>query len=297
MFSVIGNGSELWKGEQGASRLEKLNSGFASATGLSSSSDMLAYRAAKRLNHGKPYYMVQEAMQEGLTPELYREYMKVLNETFGKDTGAKIEQFKKMGYSQRDSRILVEGGDKNLTDTQITAITNNRNKALPELNSTEFNFQKEVQMKANQVIIEGQKSYDEIAHAMIGSRIENDTLTAIRNDPNNSARTNENVAYEFAHIRDKYFRGEGDPLSDTTAFKQFCDMIRNATDSERQNILSNLNSRETSLNALVMDRHDMLNSILSDNTNASVFLDKLTQIVACLEEMKDAEEIIEIINK
>lgn len=45
MFSDLSGGSEFWKGENAAERLEKLNSGLENATGLKNTTDILTYKA------------------------------------------------------------------------------------------------------------------------------------------------------------------------------------------------------------------------------------------------------------
>jgi hypothetical protein len=299
MISQVGGGSELFKGEGGARILQGLDAGSAGATGLQSANDILMYQAFKEaMPKGSSVTDIRAAMEKGFSnnPLALARYDKLLRENVGYDNeDAYVAAFEKarLGINV-GQRFFKSGG--NLKPLDAFKLLNSA-EGLPSLKSTEFDFQKEVQIRANQVIIEGQKYYDEVAHKLIGGRIEDETLAEIRNDPNNSKGTNENVAYEYAHIQDKYFRGEGDPLSDTTAFEQFSKMIRDASDSDKHKILSNLNSRETSLNARDMDRYDMLNSILSDNTNASVFLAKLDQMIRLLEEGNDEEKIIEIINK
>jgi hypothetical protein len=44
--------SELWKGEQGEKRLSQMNAGLESATGMSSATDILAFRGAKNVLAG-----------------------------------------------------------------------------------------------------------------------------------------------------------------------------------------------------------------------------------------------------
>jgi len=299
MLSEIGNGSELWKGEQGANRLEKLNNGFASATALSSSSDMLAYRAAKRLNPGKPYYMVQEEMEKGMTPALYRKYMEVLNETFGKDKGAKIEQFKKMGFSQIDSRLLVEGGEKNLSDAAITAMINNRSKALPSTdNISELQASVETMEVRNLIIKAGQGFFDADMPAAIqeARRVYQDTT----GDGGVSIGTRRNIDYEKKAIEEQYFGRGGDRGSDLRALGEFRRMTAMAENSGGEQFealtkaFNTLTHHVNSSDRQDWDRRDLLNTI-TNSSDAKEFLAKLDRLIELEEKILDVEtEPVEI---
>ncbi|MDR0709729.1 MAG: hypothetical protein LBF77_06660 [Spirochaetaceae bacterium] len=48
-LSNLNGGSELWKGEQGAARLSRMNAGIEATTGLASVSDILSFRGVQNL--------------------------------------------------------------------------------------------------------------------------------------------------------------------------------------------------------------------------------------------------------
>lgn len=53
MFSKLSNNNPFWQGEQGAKLINQANRGLASATGLSKTSDIIAYRAISQAYKGK----------------------------------------------------------------------------------------------------------------------------------------------------------------------------------------------------------------------------------------------------
>ena len=67
MFSKMSGGNAFWQGEQGAKLISQANAGLASATGLSKTTDILAYRAINRA------FGTEKAKKDQLGSDLYLE--------------------------------------------------------------------------------------------------------------------------------------------------------------------------------------------------------------------------------
>lgn len=110
MFSKMSGGSQFWSGEQGAKKLNQINSGISGATSLSKMEDVLVYSAFNDVygKEGGSYLDVMEKMEQGLDAQTYDTLMNKLNARFDDDEEAKVEAVRKMtGLNYSASRELV----------------------------------------------------------------------------------------------------------------------------------------------------------------------------------------------
>jgi len=135
-------------------------------------------------------------MEQGFSanPEAFLQYIKQLRTNVGDDdelgfTGA----LEALGLPIQAALDVYNNRDRLNLSNVGEYLAQGGQKGLPVPDSTEFNFAKEVQMKANTVIIEGQKYYDQIVAKIRGDITPNrsDDVPAIM-------RQNYNTAYHFA---------------------------------------------------------------------------------------------------
>lgn len=144
MFSKLSGGSEFWKGEQGAKTLQQINSGIASATGLSKTEDILLYTAMDRAFDGKNgrktkagqlgkelyddkvgYVNNMMLLEQGLNSQNFSAIMSSLS-AYGDDEEAKIEALRKMtGLNYTGAMRLYklnQNSNGKATNTQLEKI-------------------------------------------------------------------------------------------------------------------------------------------------------------------------------
>ena len=92
MLSMASNGSELWKGTQGAERLNQISSGIANATSLSSTTQILAYQAFR-----------QNGLAIGANDKSYIKGQDVLNTLAAMEHGLDSKNFYKIGDSFKNA--------------------------------------------------------------------------------------------------------------------------------------------------------------------------------------------------
>lgn len=110
MFSKISGGNQFWSGEQGARKLNQINSGISGATSLSKMEDVLVYSAFNDVygKEGGSYIDVMEKMEQGLDAQTYVKLMEKLDARFGNDEDAKVEAVRNMtGLSYSASREMI----------------------------------------------------------------------------------------------------------------------------------------------------------------------------------------------
>lgn len=119
MFSKMSGNNAFWQGEQGAKIINQANAGLASATSLSKTSDIIAYRAIARAFSGTTldengneiskekaalgdlyledgdYVNKMMLLEKGLTPETFNPLMESINETESSTMG-RIERIRQM---------------------------------------------------------------------------------------------------------------------------------------------------------------------------------------------------------
>ncbi len=110
MFSKMSGGSQFWSGEQGARKLNQINSGISGATSLSKMEDVLVYSAFNEVygKAGGSYLDIMEKMEQGLDAQTYEKLMENLDARFGNDEESKVEAIRKMtGLNYSASREMV----------------------------------------------------------------------------------------------------------------------------------------------------------------------------------------------
>lgn len=139
MFSKLSNNNPFWQGEQGAKLINQANRGLASATGLSKTSDIIAYRAISKAYEGKEesalgsdvylknggYVNNMMLLEKGLNKDNFGTIMESVKSTSG-DKQNQIEILRDMfgvNYTGA-SRLLnmYEQNGGNITETDIKNI-------------------------------------------------------------------------------------------------------------------------------------------------------------------------------
>lgn len=172
MFSKMSGGNAFWQGEQGAKLLNQANNGLSSATGLSKTSDIIAYRAIARAYEGKQesalgkdlyladggYVNNMMLLEQGLNANNFGSIMSAIGET-SPNTEGKIERLRQMfgvNYTgaSRLLKLYQDNGGK-VSDTQIEKITK-----APEYQNKETQYQDAVNSIKDAVVRIGSKAAD-----------------------------------------------------------------------------------------------------------------------------------------
>lgn len=98
---AIGSGyNKLWTGEQGAKRLQQMNSGLSNATGLSSTSDLIAFQAANDIigNNGEfgNYIDAMLLLENGVSPSMFANVKDKVSTLYAGDSASQIEVYKQL---------------------------------------------------------------------------------------------------------------------------------------------------------------------------------------------------------
>lgn len=103
-MSKLSGGSELWKGTNGANRITEFSQGLSSTTGLSSTNDILAYRAMQNINDGKTYLTKSNSLSyvDGAT---YSNYMAMAEKGLTVDSFNAIKDIINTTYTSVDDKI------------------------------------------------------------------------------------------------------------------------------------------------------------------------------------------------
>ncbi len=153
MFSKMSGNNPFWQGEQGAKLLNQANNGLSSATALSKTSDIIAYRAIARAYEGKQesalgkdlyledgdYVNNMMLLEKGLNADNFGSIMGAIGET-STSTEGQIERLRQMfgvnytGASRLLKLYQASGG--NVSNTQIESITKS-----PEYQNKETRYQ------------------------------------------------------------------------------------------------------------------------------------------------------------
>jgi hypothetical protein len=144
MLAQMTNNDPLWQGENGARRLSEMNAGLEGATGLSSTSDILAFRAAREIAGGDSYIDAMKVLEGGLTPDLFKKYMSL---TSGAESGGRegiVERLRQtfgLNYTSADKLYKAWENPEiraKLNDESLKAIINNNKNEPPPPNSPEL---------------------------------------------------------------------------------------------------------------------------------------------------------------
>ncbi len=158
-IALLGNGSPLWKGEQGLQRYQAMNQAFTS-TSFQSEYDVIRFQATRAVmdeaakrgfkddkegawstykQYGDPskdgYLATQRAREGGLTPEIFTETMKILKSqvaggSYSNMTEAVVKAF---GINYRAAKDVIESFDKGSYLGAISKIEAPANAASPEM--------------------------------------------------------------------------------------------------------------------------------------------------------------------
>jgi hypothetical protein len=134
MLSQMTGNDPLWQGENGARRLMEMNSGLESATALSSTSDIVAYRAAKNISGSDNYIDTMKVLEKGLTPELFKEYMKLTDKAEGGGKEGTVERMRQtfnLNYTNADKLYEAWKANPNISREDVQALIN-ANRGGPE---------------------------------------------------------------------------------------------------------------------------------------------------------------------
>jgi len=190
MLAQITNNDPLWQGERGAQRLQKMDSGLAGATGLQSSSDILAYRAVRNTMTGgenADWIDVIAKMEEGVNSDVIKEYIRLVSASEGGSRSEIINRIKQsFGLTTHEARSIYDGRDIPTNNTLNRIMNEQRD--IPTVESPEY---KSEQMSAeiqNMYIKAGRITWDEM------------TIKAMEEELINSNA-------EYRRVRDSY--GDG----------------------------------------------------------------------------------------
>jgi len=146
MLASLTNNSPLWQGELGARRLLDMNAGLENATGLQSTSDIIAFRAAMNIAEGKnggpvSYIEGQKILEGGITPELFKEYMSLTSSAEGGNREGILERMRQtfgLKYTATDELYNSWNSNKTLTDSQLQTILDKYKNTTPEADNAEL---------------------------------------------------------------------------------------------------------------------------------------------------------------
>ncbi|MCL1993483.1 MAG: hypothetical protein FWG66_11120, partial [Spirochaetes bacterium] len=117
MLAAMSGNSPLWQGEHGARRLSDMNAGLANATGLGSTSDIVAFRAAKYLaGEGASYLDAMEILEGGVTGDFLNKFMRLTREIEGGDEAAIVERLRQtFGFNYTQARQFNSGWNSGIS--------------------------------------------------------------------------------------------------------------------------------------------------------------------------------------
>jgi hypothetical protein len=178
MLSQITGNNPLWQGENGARRLSEMNTGLEGTTGLSSTADILSFRAARNVlaSQGRPeadYTDVMMEIEKGLTPALFKELMMLNSRSEGGSRTGIVELMRKeFGLNYINARQLYDGYDAGKEYTQAE-LDQYKNLPPPAARSPELDAAKQIEEIKNILSETGQvywdkqlsKIYDELVKA------------------------------------------------------------------------------------------------------------------------------------
>jgi hypothetical protein len=114
MLSQMTGNDPLWQGENAARRLSEMSAGLEGATALSSTSDIIAFRAARNIAGGGSFIEAMKVLEGGLTPELFGEYMKLAGAAEGGSREGIVPRMRQtFNLSYTNADVLYKAWDKN----------------------------------------------------------------------------------------------------------------------------------------------------------------------------------------
>jgi hypothetical protein len=154
MLSQMTGNNPLWQGENGARRLSEMNAGLEGATELSSTSQIIAFRAAmniaKKYGLGDSYIEGQKILESGLGGkygvELFQETMR-LNTSYegGGREGIEERMRDQFNLNYTNADMLYKGYDPNMNESEIKALIDKSKGEPPPENSPELDAVKKIE--------------------------------------------------------------------------------------------------------------------------------------------------------
>ncbi|MDR0507764.1 MAG: hypothetical protein LBH32_13255 [Dysgonamonadaceae bacterium] len=193
LSQMTGN-NPLWQGENGARRLSEMNAGLASATSLSSATDILAFRGAQAVlndhtftdadwkkmvgdqnKDGKAdikrtgdYIDAMIVLEKGLTTDLFTKQMEIINNAEGGGRTGSIERIRQMyGLNYFNSAMLYdtwksrEASGNPLDEKETEKLLNTFGKTPPTASSPELDAARMIEEIKNLKTDTGQAYWDD----------------------------------------------------------------------------------------------------------------------------------------
>lgn len=211
MFSRLSNNNPLWQGEQGAKRLQQMNSGISSATALQSVSDVIVASAARDVLAGKDakarnkllngratgtYIDEMLLMEQGTNPEMFGAIARNVESLEGDNYAAKVERYKdifKLNYggavdiAAMASRIGKDGYTEAQFAKDVAAMQKDT-----KYQSEETTWQNKINdIAAHEALISQSKFWQNVQHL-------DSVISGYINKDKKTTTTEENVANEVA---------------------------------------------------------------------------------------------------
>jgi hypothetical protein len=316
MLSRMTNDNPLWKGELGAQRLMKMNSGLEGTVGLQSSSDIIAFRAAKRVlekaGESTAYEDVLALQERGISDstrigntgktygtELLREIMSIASEVENGDRAGMIEIMRDIfRFNYNEASTFQRSWNPNMSDTELNAAIASSEIPLPsagkEIDELRANI--ETMNVRNLTIEAGQKFWDSgIWEAIIAQRKEYHKTTTGDPIPPGNRKRNVIIGKTSEAVFNSYFGHGGDAKEDDKALKQMRkmrDFVLQSDDDSQLNAayaaFDKLN-RMPAENKRQWDDKDMLNSV-ANSSDAVQFLAALNRLILLTERNNELTE-------
>ena len=168
MFSKMSGNNAFWQGEQGAKLLNQANQGLSSATSLSKTSDILAYRAFAKAYEGREkdelkdlylengdYVNTMMLMERGLDADNFGSIMGAINDTTGSTEG-RIERLRQMfGVNYTGASRLLQLDPTKLNKQELQAEID-KIKNAPDMQNNETKYQEAMNQIKQYVVGMGQ---------------------------------------------------------------------------------------------------------------------------------------------
>jgi hypothetical protein len=166
MLANMAGNDPTWQGENGAKRLSDMNAGLENATGLQTTSDIVAFRAAREIaeqrHGGEPvsYVEAMKVMEEGLTPEMFSKYMSLTSSAEGGGYEGIVERMRQtfgMNYINADKLYQSWKINPNMNNAELEEY---KKKPLPDARSPELEAAQLTARTANITVQTGQFHFD-----------------------------------------------------------------------------------------------------------------------------------------
>ena len=143
LAQLTGGDNPLWQGEHGARRLSEMNAGLEAATALTSASDVIALRAARKIiGDDTSYIYAMKLMEEGVTPALFRNFMDLTSNAEGGAMEGIIERMREtLGLNYTNAYALFTGWRDNpqfMDDNYLERVLQRHGAILPSADSAEM---------------------------------------------------------------------------------------------------------------------------------------------------------------